>query len=112
MLSKWLVYLMGSSVSAFSIASAPNALAFEEVPASNRPSTDELDATYRVVIEDGKLFIKARNAPRASLVPLNKDEFRQFGSTFKFTRNDQGRLSGLVLNGGRSKGIQFVKKAD
>jgi CubicO group peptidase (beta-lactamase class C family) len=74
--------------------------------------SDELDATYRVVIEDGKLFIKARNAQRSSLVPLKKDEFRQFGSTFNFTRNAQGRLSGLVLNGGRSKGIQFVKQAD
>lgn len=74
--------------------------------------SDELDATYRVAIEDGKLFIKARNAPRASLVPVSKDEFRQLGTTFKFTRGAQGQLSGFVLNGGRSKGIQFVKKAD
>lgn len=74
--------------------------------------SDELDTTYRVVIEDGKLFIKARNAQRSSLVPLNKDEFRQFGSTFNFTRNDKGRLIGFVLSGGRAKGIQFVKKAD
>ncbi|HKE06166.1 MAG TPA: serine hydrolase domain-containing protein [Blastocatellia bacterium] len=74
--------------------------------------SDELDATYRIVIEEGNLFIKARNAPRASLVPQTKDEFRRLGSTFSFMRNDQRQITGFTLNGGRSTGIKFVRKAN
>ncbi|MEK7832667.1 MAG: serine hydrolase domain-containing protein [Acidobacteriota bacterium] len=74
--------------------------------------SEELDATYRVVIEDGKLFIKARNATRASLVPRPKDEFRQLGTIFSFARNDQKQVTGFALNGGRARGIRFVKKAN
>src|SRR5215831_6058571 len=72
--------------------------------------SDELDATYRIVIEEGNLFIKARNAPRASLVPQTKDEFRRLGSTVSFVRNDQRQITGFTLNGGRSTGIKFVRK--
>ncbi|MGH9766996.1 MAG: serine hydrolase domain-containing protein [Blastocatellia bacterium] len=74
--------------------------------------SEELDATYRIVIEDGALFIKARNAPRASLVAQTKDEFWRLGVTFSFVRNDQRQITGFALSGGRSKGIQFVRKAN
>jgi hypothetical protein len=41
-----------------------------------------------------------------------KDEFRRLGSTLRFVRNDQRQITGFVLNGGRSTGIQFIKKAN
>src|SRR5262249_58940863 len=63
--------------------------------------SEELDATYRIVIEDGNLFIKSRNAPRVGVVALARDEFRRLGSTFKFVRNDQRQITGFALNGGR-----------
>jgi CubicO group peptidase (beta-lactamase class C family) len=72
--------------------------------------SEELDATYRVVIEDGKLYIKLRNASRGSLSSQAKDEFRLSGSIFSFVRNNQLQITGFALNGGRSKGIQFVRK--
>jgi len=74
--------------------------------------SEELDATYRIVLDEGKLFIKARNAPRAILSANTRDEFRRMGSTLKFVRNDQRQITGFVLNGGRSTGIQFVRKAN
>jgi len=74
--------------------------------------SEELDATYRIVIEDGNLFIKSRNAPRVGVVALARDEFRRLGSTFKFVRNDQRQITGFALNGGRSTGIKFVRKAN
>jgi len=74
--------------------------------------SEELDATYRIVVDDGKLFIKARNTPRAILSANTMDEFRRMGSTLKFVRNDQRQITGFVLNGGRSTGIQFVRKAN
>jgi CubicO group peptidase (beta-lactamase class C family) len=74
--------------------------------------SEELDATYRIVIEEGSLFIKARNSPRVGLVSHTKDEFRRLGATFSFTRNDQRQITGFALSGGRAKGIQFVRKAN
>jgi len=74
--------------------------------------SEELDETYRIVIEDGMLLIKARNAPRVGLVSQTRDEFRQLGMTFGFVRNDQRQITGFALSGGRAKGIQFVRKAN
>jgi hypothetical protein len=74
--------------------------------------SEELDATYRIVVENGTLLIKARNAPRVGLVSQTKDEFRQLGQTFNFARNDQRQITGFTLGGGRAKGVQFVRKAD
>ena len=74
--------------------------------------SEELDATYRIVLDEGKLFIKVRNTPRAILSANTKDEFRRLGSTLQFVRNDQRQIAGFVLNGGRSTGIQFVRKAN
>jgi CubicO group peptidase (beta-lactamase class C family) len=74
--------------------------------------SEELDATYRIVLEDGKLSIKLRNASRGSLSSQAKDEFRLSGATFSFVRNDQRQITGFALNGGRSKGIQFARKTN
>ena len=74
--------------------------------------SEELDATYRIVVEEGSLFLKARNTPRAILSAGTRDEFRRMGSTLRFVRNDQRQITGFVLNGGRSTGIQFVRKAN
>jgi CubicO group peptidase (beta-lactamase class C family) len=74
--------------------------------------SEELDATFRFVIEDGMLLIKGRNAPRVGLVSHAKDEFRRLGQSFSFVRNDQRKITGFVLSGGRARGIQFVRKTD
>jgi hypothetical protein len=74
--------------------------------------SEELDATYRIVVEAGNLIIKTRNAPRAILSANTTDEFRRLGSTLRFVRNDQRQITGFTLNGGRSTGIQFVRKAN
>src|SRR5262245_25548831 len=74
--------------------------------------SEELDATYRLDVGQGNLFLQARNAPRAILSSNTRDEFLRMGSTLKFVRNDQRQITGFVLNGGRSTGIQFVRKAN
>jgi CubicO group peptidase (beta-lactamase class C family) len=74
--------------------------------------SEELDATYRFVVEDGMLLIKARNEPRVGMVSQTRDEFRRLGQTFSFVRNDQRQITGFALSGGRSLGIQFVRKAN
>lgn len=74
--------------------------------------SEELDVTYQLVVKDGKLLIKVRNAPRGSLSSQSKDEFGLLGATFSFERNDQRQITGFELSGGRAKGIQFVRKAN
>jgi CubicO group peptidase (beta-lactamase class C family) len=74
--------------------------------------SEELDTTYRIVVEDGSLFIKARNFSHVGLAASPNDEFRAFGLTIKFMRDEQRQIAGFALSGGRVKGIQFVKKAD
>ena len=74
--------------------------------------SEELDVTYRIVVEVGKLLIKVRNAPRGSLSSQSKDEFGLLGATFSSVRNDQRHITDFVLSGGRAKGIQFVRKAN
>jgi CubicO group peptidase (beta-lactamase class C family) len=74
--------------------------------------SEELDITYRIVVENGKLLIKVRNAPRGILSSQSKDEFGLLGATFSFARNDQRQIIGFALSGGRAKGIQFVRKAN
>ncbi|HKQ79308.1 MAG TPA: serine hydrolase domain-containing protein [Blastocatellia bacterium] len=74
--------------------------------------SEELDATYRFVVEDGMLLIKAKDASRVGMVSQNRDEFRRLGQTFSFVRNDQRQITGFVLNGGRVLGVQFVRKAN
>ena len=74
--------------------------------------SEELDATYRIIIEGSLLLIKARNFPRVGLISNIKDEFQQLGTTFSFMRNDQGQIAGFTLSGGRAKGIRFTRKSD
>jgi CubicO group peptidase (beta-lactamase class C family) len=74
--------------------------------------SEELDVRYQIVVENGKLLIKVKNAPRGSLASQSKDEFGLFGATFSFLRNDQRQITGFELSGGRAMGIQFVRKAN
>ncbi|MFQ5628529.1 MAG: serine hydrolase domain-containing protein [bacterium] len=76
--------------------------------------SDELRATYHVVVKDGGLYLvhenPHKNYPKEALEPTLQDMFYVAGIEVKFTRNAQAQLSGLTLNTGRVKNIQFVKK--
>jgi CubicO group peptidase (beta-lactamase class C family) len=69
--------------------------------------SEELDYTQELVIHEGAL-----NTPddlETPLTPTLKDEFRAGGVTLKFTRNENGQLSGFVLNAGRVRGLEYTK---
>jgi CubicO group peptidase (beta-lactamase class C family) len=72
--------------------------------------SEELGTAYRVIFEDNRLSIKQKNRFRGNLFTQAKDEFRMHGALFSFVRNDQGKITGFTLSGGRVKGIQFVRK--
>jgi beta-lactamase family protein len=70
--------------------------------------SEELDTTYRIIIEGGNLIAKVRSRRRLSA--QGRDEFGWEEISFNFTRNDQGQITGFTLNSVRAKGIRFVRK--
>lgn len=73
--------------------------------------SEELDAKYRIMVRDGKLYIKFRNFPKDPFNPLIRDAF-SFSEGFirlNFQRNEQGRISGFLVNTGRVVDLRFEK---
>jgi len=83
--------------------------------------SDELQATYRLALYDGKLWMKDligsdrivhRGTIRSGeLHPVFPDEFYLSGGPliFHFTRDENGNVTGLVLNGITERGILFTR---
>ena len=77
-------------------------------------TSDEVQATYRIVLENGKLFLRHENEfkdyPRNPLEPTTADSFFVQGLNVHFVRDGGKRISSFVLNAGRVKNIKFVRK--
>jgi CubicO group peptidase (beta-lactamase class C family) len=79
--------------------------------------SDELQATYKVVLEEGKLFYRlgygrVGNNFRSKgpiFLPTIKDRFNAGGVSFHFIRNGQDRITEFTLSIGRVKDLRFVK---
>lgn len=74
--------------------------------------SDELETQYRAVVEDGKLKLRHVRHGDIDLRPIGGDFFRGawFMSEVRFTRDADGRITGLVAGGGRLRGIQFTRR--
>jgi len=72
--------------------------------------SDELQVTYKLVLENGKLFFRYRNAPKKPLSPTLSDMFKVRGTTIHFIRDDQNRISAFTLSTERVRNIRFVRK--
>jgi len=70
---------------------------------------DELPATYKLVIKEGKLYLEHRNAPKRPLKAMTLDKFNLRGLNFDFTRDKKKKITGFKLNAGRVR-IEFTKK--
>lgn len=90
----------------------PSAAQMAEYPGVYR--SDEVQATYKLVLEGEKLFLKHENefkdAPRNPLQATTSDAFTVQGIGIQFSRDDRKRVSGFTLNAGRVKNIKFVKQ--
>lgn len=77
--------------------------------------SDELDVTYKIVLEDGKLYVRHENKykelPTSALEPTTRDTFFIQGVTLNFKRNGQRQVNAFTLDAGRVKNISFVKKS-
>ena len=76
--------------------------------------SDEVQATYKIVLEDGRLFLRHENEykdyPKNPLQPTTSDTFFVQGINLQFIRDPRKQVSAFTLNAGRVKNIRFVKK--
>jgi hypothetical protein len=102
------------------VASGGKPIAFEEVqPASPRPedlaayagtyTSAELDTTWPLVIEDGRLSLRIKRRPAAPLEPAFTDAFNSSSGLIRFQRDGEKKVTGFVVSAGRTRDLKFTK---
>lgn len=78
---------------------------------AGRYHSDELETDYKIALNNGKLSIYQIRLGDIQMDPdlAIKDQFSTSIGTISFTRNTQGKVSGLTASGGRPKNIRFNK---
>ena len=71
--------------------------------------SEELPATYKLVVEKDQLIFKHRNAPKRPLKIIAKDRFSWQMGMLKFTRDKGNTINGFDLDAGRVR-IHFTKQ--
>lgn len=74
--------------------------------------SDEIDSTYRLAVQEGKLVLLRKKYPPATLQPQFSDAFNSYSNlgTIRFTRDPNNRVTGFILDAGRIRNFQFVKQ--
>ena len=72
--------------------------------------SDEAEATYTVVLEDGALSMRDRWGEGVRLTSLYPDAFRAGGDTFIFRRDAAGRITEMTLSQGRVWDLRFRRQ--
>ena len=73
--------------------------------------SDEIDATYRMAVQDGKLALLRKKFPQQTLQPTFGDSFNSSSllGTIQFTRDERRRVTGFIASGGRVRNFKFIK---
>jgi CubicO group peptidase (beta-lactamase class C family) len=74
--------------------------------------SEELDTTWRLAFEDGRLFLRYRTAPVEALAPTVADTLAVGGMVLHLARDASGRVSGFTVDEGRVRGIGFARVQD
>lgn len=73
--------------------------------------SEELDATYRMTVENDRLVAVNRSGVKRPLTPSFRDAFATFGAAqFEFNRDGQGKVAGFVVHAGRIRNVRFIRK--
>ncbi|MBW2368309.1 MAG: serine hydrolase [Deltaproteobacteria bacterium] len=70
---------------------------------------EEIQVFYRLSVHSGQLYLKHKGAYLGPFKPGIKDVLFLNGASFKFSRNKGGDVTGLLVNSGRARKIQFSK---
>jgi CubicO group peptidase (beta-lactamase class C family) len=71
--------------------------------------SEEIDMTYHLYVEGGKLKGRFRPAQRFELKPVYPDAFETEGDIVRFTRDGSGRIDGFLVYAGRVRHLRFVR---
>jgi hypothetical protein len=72
-------------------------------------SSQEIDPLYELKVEqDGLVLHRLKNKPDV-LQPITRDLFAGSIGNIRFTRNQQGEISGFMLSNGRIQNFRFEK---
>jgi CubicO group peptidase (beta-lactamase class C family) len=74
--------------------------------------SEELDVTYRLVVEEGKLFLRYRHAPEEALRSSGKDKFQVASLQLDFERNTLKEVLAFKVQTDRVRNIRFVRIED
>src|SRR5262245_51822172 len=75
--------------------------------------SEELNTTYRVSVEEGKLVVIDRDGVKRPLTPAIRDWFSVIsGPQLMFSRDPAGKVSGFAVNAGRIRNVRFSKSVD
>lgn len=67
----------------------------------------ELKVRYSLDLENGALVMNRPAAAPAKLAPVEKDSFRAGTLTLNFTRDENGRVTGFLIDAGRIRNLRF-----
>lgn len=73
---------------------------------------EEIDAVYRIAIQDGKLTLLRLKHKPETLHPTTQDVFVGDIGTVRFTRDGSKHISGFVLDAGRIQNFRFTRKTN
>jgi hypothetical protein len=76
--------------------------------------SEEADATFTAVVEEGALRLRQRPDTRIRLLPFDRDHFAvgvAAGPAVWFTRNAAGRVDTMHFGVGRARDVPFARKA-
>ena len=74
--------------------------------------SDELDVSYEVRIEEGRLTARRTWETPVRLTPAYPDGFSAPGRTVRFVRNGTGRVTGFRVFAGRALDVRFTRMPD
>jgi len=72
-------------------------------------TSDELQATYEITVQDGALHVTVGSEPPYPLKPGRGDLFRLAGGVLGFTRNEAGQVAGFTRTEPMARNIYFRK---
>jgi hypothetical protein len=76
-------------------------------PYAGEYRSEELQATYRVVLRDGSLLMERRGAAATRLVATAADAFRAGTLELRFLRDAANSIVGFTVQAGRVQNLRF-----
>ena len=73
---------------------------------AGRYESAELEATYRLSVDNGRLILHRRRSEPVTLLPTSIDTFAAEGISYRFVR-EKGRVTGFLVDAGRTKNLRF-----